>query len=101
STDSTFLVTQPGTYWVEIETECGPYRDSVQVDFLPPPSVNLGNDLLLCAGETFTLKANVNDATYVWQDGSTKDSLVVTKAGEYSVQVTNRCGSSSDKIWVN
>src|SRR5690606_27436663 len=79
STDSTFQVTQPGIYWVEIETECGPYRDSVQVDFLTPPVFNLGNDLSLCNGETFTLKPNLTEATYVWQDGSTKDSLVIDK----------------------
>src|SRR5690606_16558674 len=70
------------------------------VDFLTPPVFNLGNDLSLCNGETFTLKPNLTEATYVWQDGSTKDSLVIDKPGVYWLEATNRCGKSKDSIRV-
>ncbi|MBK0401585.1 gliding motility-associated C-terminal domain-containing protein [Adhaeribacter sp. BT258] len=100
STDSVFQVRQPGTYWVEIVTECGPYRDSVQVDFLNPPSFSLGSDLTLCAGESITLKPQIKDAAYLWQDGSTKDKLVVDMPGTYWLQASNRCSSTRDSLVV-
>jgi len=65
------------------------------------PIVNLGNDTIICDGETLTLDATVQNATYLWQDNSTTSSYTVSTEGDYSVIVTdsNSC-SSTDIIHV-
>ena len=48
--------------------------------------VDLGKDRTLCAGETTILNASIPGATYLWQDGSTNSTYLVTKPGKYWVQ---------------
>ena len=66
-------------------------------------SVNLGLDQSYCAGSAFTttLDAGNAGATYLWNDGSTSQTLNVSTAGTYSVTVTNanNC-SASDAITI-
>jgi gliding motility-associated-like protein len=60
----------------------------------PKPVVDLGPDVTisLCPGVTFTLDAGNPGSTYLWQDGSTDQTLDVTSGGNYSVTVTNAEG---------
>ena len=89
STDSVFLVTQPGIYYVEVAISCEFYTDSIQVDFTPEPTVDLGNDTLICQGETLLLSAaNIAGASgFVWQDSSLTSTFLVNQPGNYSVFV--------------
>ncbi len=48
--------------------------------------VNLGKVRTLCDGETTLLNASMPGATYLWQDGSTDSTFLVTKPGKYWVQ---------------
>lgn len=67
---------------------------------LPPEPINLGNDTLLCPGETLLLELDIADATYNWQNGSTMPTFLVSMPGEYRVTVTvNEC-TQSDTIMV-
>ena len=61
--------------------------------------VNLGKNDSICPGSTITLDAGVSPATYTWNDNSHSKELSVSKAGTYSVTVTdeNNC-ISSDSI---
>ena len=101
STSSTFKVTQPGIYWVEVTTNNCSIRDSIEVIYNPLPTVDLGNHAtILCEGETITLDATTSNATYLWQDNTTKSTYEVTQPGRYWVQVTvNNC-SVTDTIEV-
>lgn len=55
---------------------------------LPCPPLSLGPDLEACEGVAQTLTASVPDATYLWSNGSTNDSLTVSSAGTYWLQAT-------------
>ncbi len=101
SIDSTFTVTQPGIYWVEVTGFCGSVIDSINVSYIIPPAINFGNDTILCQGATLTLNASNPNATYLWSDNSTNPTFPVTQPGTYWVQVTNICGSDTDSITVN
>jgi hypothetical protein len=61
--------------------------------------VNLGKNDSICPGSAITLDAGVSPATYTWNDNSHSKELSVSKAGTYSVTVTdeNNC-ISSDSI---
>ncbi|GJM34193.1 MAG: hypothetical protein DHS20C18_31940 [Saprospiraceae bacterium] len=67
---------------------------------IPPEPITLGNDTLLCPGETLLLEPDIVGATYLWQNGSTSPSLLVTMPGEYRVTVTLGECSQSDNITV-
>jgi PKD repeat protein len=57
--------------------------------------INLGNDRVVCSFP-FTLKAATNYfKSYLWQDLSTADSLVVNSPGTYSITVTDIFGRVS------
>ncbi|MFD1551622.1 hypothetical protein DNU06_03040 [Putridiphycobacter roseus] len=90
STNTTLNVNQSGVYFVETAGYCGSSYDTIQVNFIAAPIVNLGNDTLLCANETYLINApNINGATgYLWQDGSTGASFLANQTGNYSLAVS-------------
>lgn len=100
STDSSFLVTSPGIYWVQVNTPCGSITDSILVESESLPIVNLGIDTTLCDGNSLILNAGGSGNTYVWQDGSTDSNFLVSNSGIYWVEVGNTCGSTLDSITV-
>ncbi len=103
STASSFNVTQPGTYWVKvsINSSCY-YGDTINVSYIPSPTVNLGNDTTLCPGNTVILNATYPNATYHWQNNASTPTFNVTQQGVYWVKVSllNNC-YKYDTIVVN
>jgi len=62
--------------------------------------LNLGDDAVLCEGESLTLTATGFEA-YTWQDGSTSENYIVDESGTYSVNVIDSFGCSfSDAVTV-
>ena len=103
STNPTLAVNQSGTYFVETSGFCGNSFDTVQVNFVNAPVIDLGNDTLLCPNETYLLNAPIiNGATaYTWQDGSTNTSFLVTQPGNYALTVNIGGCSGQGNIQVN
>ncbi len=86
------LQTKTGTYFDTAQTflSC----DSVIVTHLlvhPNPVPDLGKDRGICMGDTVILYPG-NFASYVWQDGTTNDSLNTLVVGTYSVKVIDTFG---------
>ncbi len=95
-----FTISQAGTYGVEVTIGLCKAVDSIKVGMNASVLVDLGNDTTLCDGQTLLLNAGNPNATFLWQDGSTKDTLRVNQSNTYSVDVTNSCGTGSDEIVV-
>ncbi|HZE83741.1 MAG TPA: gliding motility-associated C-terminal domain-containing protein, partial [Puia sp.] len=57
--------------------------------------VSLGGDHYLCPDSILVLRPAKGYSSYLWQDGSVADTLVVTAPGAYTVTVTNICGTPS------
>ena len=102
SNGPSLTVTTSGSYAVTVVSACGEITDQVEVTFSPsaPPNITLGDDLVLCPGETIPLDVTTNGAAYLWQDGSTEPGFTVTEAGTYSVTVTTSCGQAEDDLQV-
>ncbi|HLF63279.1 MAG TPA: hypothetical protein VI603_05990, partial [Saprospiraceae bacterium] len=100
----TFLVTEPGTYYLTVTNICGSGSDSININYVPPLAPpDLGADFSLCPGETGVLYAGVENVNYLWSEGTTgtigtADSIVITSPGIYSVQISDACTSASDTI---
>lgn len=100
SNNATFNVTQAGSYWVQVTNQCGNARDTILVAYATLPTVNLGDDTILCPTATLPLNVTQPNATYLWQDNSTNAAFNVTQPGSYWVRVTKQCGTATDTITV-
>jgi gliding motility-associated-like protein len=85
----------PDTYIVTANNSTGcKSRDTIVVS--PPENVTvyLGVDTMFCATAPNLLKPIVsnNVAGYLWNNGTTKDTLRITASGTYSVKVTTNNG---------
>ncbi len=65
---------------------------------LPPPTVNLGNDIVLCQTPNITLDAGASGSIYTWSSGATTQTIVATTTGTYWATVGNGACSDSDSI---
>ena len=75
--------------------------DDVVVTVNPLPTIDLGADTtLICAGTSETLDAGTGFASYLWNDGSTNQTLSATTAGTYTVTGTdaNGCTASDSMV---
>jgi gliding motility-associated-like protein len=101
STDSSFAVTMSGQYALTVSNACGMTSDTILITTIDSVSVfDLGADINLCPGEHVVLHAPSQPGNYLWQDGSTADSLIVVTAGNYALTITNSCSTKSDAIIV-
>jgi gliding motility-associated-like protein len=99
SSNDSLVVNSSGTYALTVQNNCGIATDTIQVTYAQPVMpVNLGADVTLCPGEQFILDAQNPGASYLWQDMSTADTLVVTTSGSYSVVISSLCNSVTDTI---
>jgi len=88
-----------GSYGLTVTSSYGCIAShSVNVHFLPAPTVALGNDTTLCRGASKLLDATSPGAAYVWQDGSTGPQYTVTSPGLYFVKASIAGCSASDSI---
>ncbi len=99
STNNTLLTNSTGLYHVELIDSFGcKISDSVMV-YVNEVIVNLGNDTTICHDAMVIYNVMQPNMTYLWQDGSTNSSFVVTSPGVYSVTVTDTIGcNDSDAV---
>ncbi len=99
ATTSTINVTSTGTYYVGVNDGGCTGGDSIFVQFTPLPTVNLGSNLSFCTGMSDTLDAGNPGAIYLWNTGSTSQTIIVNTSGTYSVTVTaNGCSAMGSVI---
>ena len=102
SINNTLTVDTTGTYVVTLTNGGCERVDSIQVTFVPPPEVFLGNDTTLCEGEELVLTAPDSPGfSHVWQDGSSGQTLTVNTSDTYSIMVFNGGCMVPDSITVN
>jgi len=66
--------------------------------FVSGTAVNLGQDTILCKGDSLKINAFFPQSRYKWSDGTTDSNFIITQAGNYEVTVTNFCGEAIDEI---
>jgi hypothetical protein len=98
ATTPTITVNQAGTYHVAVTNSCGVSRDTVVVDVLSPPVVNLGPDLQICQNAAVTLTADSGATSYQWSTGAITRSIQAVLSGNYVVYASNQCGTTNDNI---
>lgn len=85
STNSTFVIRNPGTYWLDLTTNNCTTRDFITVTQFTTNLVNLGNDTALCFGDSIILSVPNNLGSILWSTGETTPNIVVKSSGTYTV----------------
>jgi gliding motility-associated-like protein len=102
SSNPYFVVYTPGTYSVTVKNQYGcTNADTVQLSLEFPPYFQFPSDTLLCDSALLNLGYDFDDTRYLWQDGSTGNSFLVSEPGEYILNLQNACGSMTDSIRVD
>jgi gliding motility-associated-like protein len=104
STNNEIIVNQSGIYWVEVTGECNSITDSIKVEFLKTPDIDIGYDIILCDDQVHIINIPAdspeNKWILLWNDGTTSSTKFINKAGTYTVTAINECGSKTNEIQV-
>jgi len=98
----TLTVNSSGIYWVSVMSGSGcTGSDTVTITIGPSLSVNLGPDTSICTDDTLILDAGNAGATFNWSTGTATQTIAVSIAGNYFVELTDSNGcNASDSITI-
>jgi gliding motility-associated-like protein len=93
-----FSIGSSGMYWVVVgPSGCGG-SDTINVEVIPLPIVELGQDTVLCESQVHVLSSGYPAANSTWQDGGLASTFTVTGPGEFHVVVDIQGCTDSDTI---
>lgn len=98
SPENQINITDSGQYSITITDSLGCIKtDTLVVDTLTPPTVDLGTNQTLCFGDTTTLDAGAGATSYLWNTGAATQTIdVITGALDtFSVEVVNAVGCNA------
>lgn len=99
----TISINGPGTYGVQVTTDCGTGYDEIVIESLGDvPELDLGDDLDLC-DSNFPLNIDALTVydTYLWNTGEETPSILIDQPQTVSLEVSNACGTASDDLIIS
>ncbi len=96
TTENIFL-NQGGQFILTANSQCHTMFDTIVVNALTAPEMQLGNDTFLCNNQSIVLQANAAQ-TYLWSTNDTTQNITANQTGSYYVNITysNGCGVSDN-----
>ncbi len=91
-------VKKAGTYAVKASTSVCAVTDTINITFKELPKFSLGNDTAICANESLSLSSGIYNADYLWQNGSTAESMDVKSPGLYWLRLSQNGCSFADSV---
>lgn len=91
---ATFTVNDAGTYSLTVTNACGEANESINVNYLQAPVIQLGADTTICEGKSIILSVPPETDNFSWDDGVLDLERSVATAGVYVLSASNACGSS-------
>ena len=84
-----YNISTPGVYWVSaLSPEGCILEDTITVALLSTNNNFLGDDLMICQGDSMTIGQEIAGANYLWQDGSTEPFYEVSGEGIFWVEIS-------------
>jgi gliding motility-associated-like protein len=93
-------VSTSGVYELTVEIDGCDFSESVSLDVVTLPVINLGVDTQMCQGETLVLDASPFGDSCTWQDGYSGVTYTVSESGLYAVEVIQNGCVGTDEISV-
>lgn len=105
SSESALSINESGTFQVNVVDAGGCSNTSnVVVIALPSPQFNLPSDTIFCFEDfpevSYSLGVPAGFADYLWNNGSTSNSIPITGSGMFSVVVMNDIGCETEQAVV-
>ncbi len=97
----TLTVSDTGKYAVFVNFSSCSGTDTLRVEMIDPPSVDLGEDVTICSAEPLVLTLNSAYDSIRWTNGSQGTSLTVNKPGTYGVTACLSACCAEDEIAVD
>lgn len=102
SSNSFYQAVQTGMYKVKITNSCGVFEDSIHLNFVSLPNVQIGpRDTVICSSNPITLSAGNPGYPVTWSTGHTTNSFTVGVSGTFIARSSNVCGTARDTITVH
>ncbi|SMO51786.1 gliding motility-associated C-terminal domain-containing protein [Saccharicrinis carchari] len=77
---------------VQVQNEHGCYGfDTKTVRYMIRPDIVLCSDTSVCKKDTFDIDAGAGYISYLWNDGSSEQTMRIAEPGEYWVEVSDGC----------
>jgi gliding motility-associated-like protein len=89
---------ESGIYTLTVTYGCFEAIASITLTIENPPPVELGDDVTICIGESYTVELDPDLGTYEWNDGSSETEYTIDQPGIYSVTLDDGCDLLSDTI---
>ena len=87
------FVTIAGTFWLQVTDSNGcSSTDTIITQVNPLPVFNLGNDTIICEGDSVTLAPALPGVNFSWSTGATTASITTGNAGTYWAEATDANG---------
>ena len=101
-TSQKIKVFETGTYEVEAENRHGcKFSDKRKVVVKELPEIELGEDVILCAGEEAVLNAGGGFYVYEWSTGASTSKIKVNESGKYWIKAARNAIWITDSIQVH
>jgi trimeric autotransporter adhesin len=104
-TTETTTITTSGSYYITATLNGITREDTIHINLTSPYlNLNLSNDTTICGNATLTLDAGSGFASYLWNNGSANQAILVNTSGMYHVQAsdTGNCVyNDSTKVIIN
>jgi gliding motility-associated-like protein len=88
ATTSNINITSAGTYWARVITPCDTLFDTIHITQNPTPVFTLGNDTIICLGQTVNLTVNIPGSTVLWSNGTILNNYLVNTTSTIWAEVT-------------
>lgn len=89
---------ESGLYTLTVTYGCFEAIASIMLMIENPPPVDLGDDVTVCMGESYTVELDPDYGNYEWNDGSNDTEYTIDQPGIYSVTLDDGCDLLSDTI---
>lgn len=92
SQDSTIVVSESGTYIIDVDMGSCILSDTVVVINMSDLDAYLPQDTTICVGTKFKVEIP-SLGQILWNTGSSHSTISISEAGFYNVQIDNQCGT--------
>lgn len=95
-----FMANKDGWYQASYTDQCNHLNDRIHLRFRTQPSLQLGNDTVLCDQNTLRIDLPNPDAEHIfrWENNDNQTVRTLSQPGTYSVTAKNLCGIKSDTL---
>jgi len=99
------IITIPDQDWI-FEFRNLSFMENILTNLISPPPIppenqlSLGNDTVLCKGDSLILDVGALNGSYLWNDNSTLSTFTLRENGAYWLTADVDCGTLSDSIFI-